>query len=270
MRPVLAALALLLAAGPAAAQADGTNGEDWTYSQDRFLTSAVVSFNEGQEVVIRCRRGTMEVSLRGLPEVAGGAYSRTLEVSFDDAPPRPTFWVVGQTTTSAYAIHPAFVARKLRAGGLLRVVVPAAAGGLRREYRLDLPPSPAAIDAVLNACGRSQNDPRDTFTEAAWFDLDAPDIAWRVRAPAQLPRLGDRRVDDARVDLSCMVEADGRLRACQVENEMPGRLGFGRAALEAMPTARVQTPVHNLDRPIYFTISWHLHSPEHRRAAPAD
>ncbi|RZJ81008.1 MAG: hypothetical protein EON88_31415 [Brevundimonas sp.] len=159
MKPALAALALLLAASPAAAQEAG--GEDWAYSHDRFLTSAAVTFNEGQEVVVRCRRGTLEVSLRGLAPAGADAEGRRLEVGFGDAPPRPTFWVVGQTLTSAYAIHPAFVARKLRSGGLLRVIVPAEAGGLRREYRLDLPPSPAAIDAVLGECGRPRNDPRD-------------------------------------------------------------------------------------------------------------
>ncbi|RZJ96938.1 MAG: hypothetical protein EON88_05030 [Brevundimonas sp.] len=85
-----------------------------------------------------------------------------------------------------------------------------------------------------------------------------------------MPQLGDRRVDDARVDLSCMVQADGRLTACQVENELPGRLGFGRAALEGAPTARVRMPLPHPDRPIYFTQSWHMHAPGHRRAPPVD
>ena len=240
MKTALRTLAALgLIASPAATQdAPG----DWQIMSDpsKQALAAVVAFDSGIGVGVRCMRGGLGVILTGLPPQSGDR--RLLRMGYDDQPLRDSNWVPTADPTAAVHEYPARIARRMRQGGALNIVVPGAGeGGRNLRYILDLPPSATAIESVLTACNKPLVDPRD-----AELDVTGPagglpaNMRW-TRAPSPIfPH--EAEFDGVRggyAVVSCNTQTDGTLKACEVESEHPLGSGFGRASLAAVDRARV-------------------------------
>lgn len=237
MLPALAALAV---AGAALAQ---DTGDDWDLAEQRGAASASIAYDSGLAVVVRCDDQHLETYIVGLPVPDARETQRTISYAFGDRPMRESTWQASADGAALFADLPAALARRFRAGGDLQLLVPARGRSPARRYVITLPPSPAAVDRVLAACGRPAIDPRDPLRDSE----ASADIASRLGEPARWatqPR--PRYPDDALVAglsgmavLSCLFNADGRLRECQVEVERPAKAGFGREALRAAERARL-------------------------------
>lgn len=247
----LSALAALVAALPASAQ---TAEDDWDLTREGRTTMAFIAFNEGVGVAVRCRNQGLDLVLVGLPPASTDRDSRTLEIGLGSAAPFETRWMVGEPSTAATALVPAYLARTLREGGLFRVIVPAEGEQRRAEYRLPLPRSVAAVNDVLTACRTPLQDDRDEAARAA-FAADDLVLDW-VRRPA--PLYPDRAVTagirNGMAHLSCLPRPDGRLEECRIESEYPAEADFGHSAVRSMRDARVSGESLDPTRPIFFTI----------------
>lgn len=232
---VAAALAALSLALPALAQ---DVSDDWEVRRDRDLMVADVIFDSGLALGVRCQDGGLGVVVAGLPP-ARGAF-RTLAVSFDDAAPQPMRWIVTGSPTAALAELPAPLARALRQGGRMNLVVPDGAGeGRSLRYALDLPASPTAIEAVMRECGKPLEDPRDALLSDGDGDQSG-DLVWSRAPDPEFPsKAWDNRVGGGLAFVSCLTTDEGELEACEVESEHPMGAGFGRAGVRAMRRARV-------------------------------
>ncbi len=215
---------------------------DWEIVSDpaKSATAAVVAFDSGIGIGVRCLRGALGVVISGLPPEQ--APNRTLRIAYDADPLRDTRWVTTTNPTVVVHEYPAAVARRLRLGGQMTMVVPGAGeGGRNLRYILDLPASATAIESVLTSCNKPLIDPRD-----AELDIRGPaeglpqDMRW-VRPPRPLyPHEAEfDRVARGYAVLTCLTQADGSLKACEVESEHPLGSGFGRASLAAIPRARL-------------------------------
>lgn len=259
MKSFLTLLAISGLALPALAQ---DAAADWTMVNEpaQGVTAAVASFDSGIGIAVRCMKGGMGVVIGGLPPQGGDR--RTLRIGFEDGPVRDYTWVATVDPTAAVTEFPSPLARRLRQGGVMNVVVPGAAeGGRNLRHVLNLPPSATAIESVLTACGKPLVDPRD-----AELDPGAPaglpeGMNW-TRAPRpDYPRQAEfARIGSGYVVMSCNTQADGSLKACEAESEHPLGVGFGRAAVDSMERARVgwrgdhQTPVGG--RRVFFRVNF--------------
>lgn len=69
---------------------------------------------------------------------------------------------------------------------------------------------------------------------------DARSIVWLSRPTPSFPESAlSQGFNSGRVELDCEVDLDGRLTQCQVVSETPADVGFARAAIESLRTARV-------------------------------
>lgn len=236
MKRVLTALVACAVALPALAQ---DASADWDLAQDQRqkLVVAYTRFDNGVSIATRCIDGGFEAIITGLPP-AGRATSRALRIAFGDEDLVESRWNVATNDTVAVSELPAPFARELRAGGRLRILVPAgAADGRNLMYDLNLPASSASIDQTLTTCDRPLVDPRDAELEALQEDGIPPNLTWAARPQPQFP---DTRYARGFAVATCVSNPDGSLRDCALESEHPRDGRFGRAALLAARRARLQ------------------------------
>ncbi|NBW12428.1 MAG: TonB family protein [Caulobacteraceae bacterium] len=232
---------ILVLAAPALAQ---DAGDDWDLLRDARQKAVVASltFDSGVGLGARCMDGAYEMLFSGLPPVS--TRLRTLAFSHDGGPATETSWAVGSDHTSAFSDFPAPLARRLRAGGRIEVTVPAENGQPAKRFVLDLPRSEHAIDETLTACHRPLSDPHDIKLVSS---LPATGVGggyhWATPPLGVYPARAIRaHVDSGSANVTCQVEADGRLSDCVVETERPAGVGFGQAAIDSARRARLAPP----------------------------
>ncbi|HEX8661199.1 MAG TPA: hypothetical protein VF686_04975 [Brevundimonas sp.] len=236
MKRILSALLACAVALPALAQ-DASADWDLMTDQRRRLTVAYTRFDNGVTVATRCADGGFETIVTGLPP-AGAATRRTLRIAFGDDDLFDSQWSVATDDTVAVADLPAPFARRMRAGGRLRILVPnGATEGRNLLYDLQLPASSGAIDQTLTSCGRPLVDPRDAELNALPDDGVPGTIAWAVRPRPQYP---ETRYARGFAVITCLTNPDGSLRDCAIESEHPHDGRFGRPTLASARRARLQ------------------------------
>ncbi|MFK0300274.1 hypothetical protein ACIQTU_13760 [Brevundimonas sp. NPDC090276] len=235
MKTALVLATSLAVALPALAQ---DPAGDWDVNRDaeKNLTIAYTVFDNGLGVGARCSGGNYQVLISGLPTTTGT--SRPLRIAFRDGEFGDQRWSVGDDATVAISEYPGSLARSLRKGGRMQIVVPSGGEvGKIIRYVIDLPSSGAAIDETLTACGRPLVDPRDAEL-AALDDKGLPaNLRWAREPLITYPEQQTYRRGFA--ILTCLTRPDGYLRDCAVETENPPGGGFGPAALNGTRRARV-------------------------------
>ncbi|MGH7018446.1 MAG: hypothetical protein ACREEY_01115 [Brevundimonas sp.] len=233
---ILAAAVSSLLAPPAQAQ-EAT--ADWDVNRDpsQKLILAYTAFDNGLGIGARCINGSFQVLISGLPPEAGA--TRTLKIAFQDDDFDDQRWNVAENPTAAISDSPSPLARDMREGGKMQVIVPGGGeGGRNLRYVLDLPASSAAIDEALQACGRPLVDPRDAELDALADDGLPRNIEWSREPEPTYPQ--GRTYTRGFATVSCLTQPDGRVRDCVVETEHPIDGGFGQAAIEATRRARLR------------------------------
>lgn len=234
MKRSLTALLACAVALPALAQ---DASRDWDLAQRRNLLVAYTQFDNGLSIATRCADDGFEAVIGGLPP-AGRATTRPLRIAFGDDDLVEHRWNVATDDTIAVSELPAPFARELRAGGRLRIQVPAgAADGRNLLYDLALPASSGSIDQTLTTCNRPLVDPRDAELDALQQDGVPRNLVWAVRPRPDFPSTNYAR---GFAVATCMTNPDGSLRDCTVESEHPRDGRFGQAALAAARRARLQ------------------------------
>lgn len=233
----LAALTLLFA-GPALAQ-QATDDWDRVVHPESSSIMASVDFGNSLSIAVRCQDGGLDAVLGGLPPVTSGDTRQILLKFGDDAEAYPTSWNVGVNPAIAVSERPAGFARELRQGGRLEVTAPGAGeGGRNLRYVLDLPSAHAVLDQTLTTCGKPLEDPRDAELAALGESGLPGGLGWARPPRADYPT---RRVyERGFAVITCLSQADGGLRACEIETEQPRDGGFGQAALDATRRARLE------------------------------
>lgn len=157
-----------------------TADEDWQIVRDpaKQTIMAAAAFETGLVIGVRCTKGSFGALIGGLPLI--DEERRPLRVGFGEDDLHEDEWMVGEGRTTAFAKMPAPFARRLREGGVMNLVVPGGAGqGRNLRHVVTLPPSTAAIDEVLSACGRPLTDPRDAEMAAMNPDALPDDTTWK-------------------------------------------------------------------------------------------
>lgn len=236
MKRIVVALLGCALAGPGLAQ---EGARDWDLLNDpgRKLVVAYIGFDNGLTLATRCADGGFETLVTGLPP-AGRATRRPLRIAFGEEELVNSQWSVATQDTVAVADLPAPFARRMRAGGRLRILVPGGASdGRNLMYDLQLPASAAAVDHTLTACGRPVTDPRDAELDTLPDEGVPGNLAWAVRPTPTFP---NTRYARGFAVITCMTNPDGRLRDCTIESEYPRDGGFGDATLAAARRGRVE------------------------------
>ena len=147
---------------------------------------------------------------------------------------------MAESASVAISDRPSPLARDIREGGKMQIIVPGGAeGGRNLRYVLDLPASSTAIDEALQACDRPLVDPRDAELDALEDNGLPMNIEW-ARAPQPSYPEG-RTYTRGFATVTCLTRPDGRVRDCVVETEHPIDGGFGEAAIDATRRARLQS-----------------------------
>ncbi|MDQ3125574.1 MAG: TonB family protein [Pseudomonadota bacterium] len=210
-----------------------------TVDQSGDLTLATAAYSSGQTIVVRCQAGVLDVIVAGLPAIDGR--TRYVETTVGERPTERGPWASGGDGTTVLSVAPAPTARRLRAGGSLRLsaAVSAANDSPLRRYAFDLPGQSASLDRVLEACSTPTTDARDDLPR--WMPARGSTFNyWRRMAMPEYPTAADRAgINSGYAVLSCVVQAGGRLDQCVVESESQRRAGFGQSAVRAMGAARV-------------------------------
>lgn len=236
MKSILILSATLAVALPALAQ-DTVADWDVTRDPDRKLTVAFTAFDNGLAIGTRCLNNSFQVLINGLPPATGEI--RTLKIAFEDEEADEQRWNVGENREVAISDYPSPLARNLRKGGRMQIVVPGGAeNGRNLRYVIDLPASGAAIDETLQACGRPLVDPRNAERSALPEDGLPPEIEWARQPRPTYP--SGRTYTRGFATVTCLSQADGRLRDCMIESEHPMDGGFGKALLDSTRDARVR------------------------------
>lgn len=227
---------------PALAQ-DAPADWDLLVQPENHLTAAHTVYDNGLLLATRCQKGVFQVMIGGLPEAPPArdllSASRTLGIGFGDKPIDDRRFMIGENRQMAFSELPALLARSMREGGRMQIVVPGAGeGGRNIRYVVDLPPSNTAIDQTLANCGRPLVDPRDAELDALEDDGLPKDIKWR-KAPIPSYPAGRTYAAGFAV-VTCLARPDGRVTDCVVETEVPADGGFGAAALRATRNGRLQ------------------------------
>lgn len=214
-------------------------GDDWDLVQDpaRNLTMAVLAFDDGPAVVVRCLGGAFEVLLSGLTRFDG--QTTLLDMGFDDEPLRMTHWWPTESEGLFKAAHAQYLARRLRAGGALTIAKRVEEDEAGVRYVIPLVPSPAAVDAVLSACNLPKDDPR--VSGDAWAaTLPLGQTSWQRRPTPNYPEVAlQAGIMAGRVHISCVAMPSGEIRDCQADSQSPANVGFDRAALRSLRDARL-------------------------------
>ncbi|AQR63216.1 hypothetical protein BZG35_17355 [Brevundimonas sp. LM2] len=255
----ISTLILVACAGTALAQ---DAADDWEIARDPAI-KAVVAFiplSTGLTIAFRCVDGVYGAIIGGLPEVSRSIRTRKLTIGVNDEEPDDTTWNVATDRTAALADYPASLARELREGGAVSIVIPGgAAGGRNLRHNLTLPASSAAIEETLTACGRPLEDPRDALLPDI-AESGLPDgMTWARQPRPVYPR---NTYAEGYAVLTCVVEPDGRPSQCQVESEFPLDGGFGRNALRSVDAARLvspgETPGQYAPRMVGFRVEYRM------------
>lgn len=236
---VAAALVVALPAPTPASSAQSASA-DWDITRDRQqkLVVAFTAFDNGLAIGVRCRNKAFQVLISGLPEAEGSR--RPLRIAFRDEDFQESLWNVGDNAQVAISDMPGPLARNMRTGGTMQIVVPGAGENDRNlRYVVDLPPSNTAIDETLHACGRPLVDPRDEELEALGVEGLLRDVEWA--RPPELNYAEGRTYSRGFATVTCLTQPDGKLRDCAVETEHPVDGGFGKAAINATRRARLRT-----------------------------
>ena len=244
MRLSLPVCALVLSVATTA-QAQDVSGDWEVIRQPETKTVfAYVPMTSGLTIGFRCVDGAYGAIIAGLPAAGPDDQVRTLTISIRGETPRGSQWTVTTDPTAAIADYPAPLARALREGGAVTVVVPGGAGdGRNLRHDLTLPASTAAIDETLNACDRPLVDPRDARLPEITANGLSAGVNWKV--PPR-PRYPVTRYSEGYAVVSCVVQPDGKVDDCLVESEFPLGAGFGSNALRALPRARIDSPGETL------------------------
>ncbi|WP_370238397.1 TonB family protein [Brevundimonas sp.] len=214
-------------------------GDDWDLVRDpeRNLTMAVLAFDSGPAVLVRCLSGEFEVLLSGLTRMDD--QTAMLDMGFDDEPLRITHWWPTESAGLFKAAHAQYLARRLRAGGALTIAKRVAEDEAGVRYVIPLVPSAAAVDAVLSACDLPADDPR--VTGDAWAaTLPSEQTSWQRRPTPSYPEVAVQAgIMAGRVYVSCVAMPSGEIRDCQADSQSPANVGFDRAALRSLRDARL-------------------------------
>lgn len=248
LAPVLgAALALVMGAAAWAQQDD----DGWDLSRDsaRGLAIASVGYEDGPVLAVRCMGGVFDVILTGMPPFRESR--RILEVAFGGDEPQEQYWTQTAVEGVVASNFPATFARRLREARTLTVIASGEDGASRVRRVLPLPASSVGLDAVMSACGKPVVDPRQPTD---FVEIGAGSRRTWARPPSpSYPDLAlSREANTGHVGVSCVAEANGRLRDCQVESEIPGGVGFGARALSAAREGRV-TPLETTSNAAHQT-----------------
>lgn len=236
MKRSLTTLLACAVALPALAQ---DASRDWDLINDprKKLVVAYTSFDNGVTVATRCADGGFETIVTGLPP-AGTATRRPLRIAFGDDDLFDSQWSVATDDTVAVADLPAPFARRMRAGGRLRILVPnGSLDGRNLLYDLQLPGSSEAVDQTLTACERPLVDPRDAELDALPDEGVPGNISWAVRPRPNYP---NTRYARGFAVITCLTNPNGSLRDCMIESEHPRDGNFGASTLASARRARVQ------------------------------
>lgn len=240
MKRALVALALLSTAAPAAAQeTDAPVAGDWDLVREGLSVSAVLGFEPAPNFIVRCSRDRLDVVITGLPAAPADTLSRPIEMRWGDGEPTKPNWqpLNAEIVASRF---PAWHARMLRQGGSLRMLVRPAEDQPGREFRLDIPPSPGAIDTVLEACHKPLQEAGDAQMALIVDPAIAPELEWVRRPEPEYPQAALRAgVEQGSAQLLCRVLSNGRFSDCEVASEQPSGVGFGAAAVASMRGARL-------------------------------
>ncbi|MND98748.1 hypothetical protein [uncultured Brevundimonas sp.] len=236
MKHALTLIAMLGFAWPAHAQ---TGTDDWDMNRDpaQKLVMAYTAFDNGLGIGARCSNGSFQVLISGLPPATGA--TRNLGIALQDAEVADQRWNIAENPTVAISDMPSPLARQMRKGGSMQVVVPAAEGDQRLRYVLDLPASSTAIDEVLQACDRPLVDARDAELEALQADGLPLNLEWARPPRPNYPE--GKTYTRGFATITCLTRSDGGVRDCVVETEHPIDGGFGEAAIDATRRARLRS-----------------------------
>lgn len=247
----LAVSVALAAASPAFAQ-DWADDWDLTTDPDQQLTLASLDFG-GNAVALRCRGGVLDFLLTGVPATAGS--SRTVRVTAGGLVDETQRWLTQPGLSVLSPSEPGRLARLLRAGGdLVLRVEPASEEDRPLRYQLAIPPSAAALDQVLSACGEALAENWDLMPRLG------PDqsVTWAYQRRPEYPEAAALAgMPYGVVRIACIVPDAGRFRDCRVLSETPGGLGFGRSALSAALQSQVALPENDasaVGKVIQFTV----------------
>lgn len=223
--------------------------QDWEVVQRDNVVGAATQYDNGLSLIVRCTDGrSLNAMIVGLPAAQG--HTRQIATWFEGGERderhasrpgarNPRGWGVGGNAGTAFSRYPAGLARRLREGGVMNVLVPGGAeDGRNLRYVLELPESPSAMEMVLNTCGRELKDPRDDDVEALGADGLPYRITWARQPSIQYPT--GRTYVRGFVTVSCMTLPDGRLEECVLESEQPEGGGFGEAVLRAARNGRLR------------------------------
>ena len=243
---VMAAATLAL---PCHAAAQEAASRDWDLVRSANALAAATGYDNGLTLVVRCMGGkSLTAMVAGLPAATG--HTRQIATWFQGGERDPGHgvrpsardpqgWGVGANATMAFSRYPAGLARRLREGGTMNILVPGGTqDGRNLRYVLELPESPTAIEAVLNECGRELIDPRDAEIDALGDNGLPHEIEWVRQPRIQYP--SGRTFVRGFVTVSCMTTAQGRTEDCVIESEQPEGGGFADAVLSAARGGRLR------------------------------
>jgi len=233
----LLALAIATAAPGLSLAQDAEDDWDLVQAPERNLTMAVLAFDGGPAVVVRCLGGAFEVLLSGLTRIDG--QTTLLDMGFDDEPLRMTHWWPTESAGLFKAAHAQYLARRLRAGGALTITERVEEDEAGVRYVIPLVPSPAAVDAVFSACNLPKDDPR--ISGDAWASaISGEQMSWLERPTPTYPEVAlQAGIMAGRVYISCVAMPSGEIRNCQADSQSPANVGFDRAALRSLREARL-------------------------------
>lgn len=234
MKNLLLVLLASAVALPALAQAPAP-AEDWDLTIDPTQQMTMASLDFGDNTLaLRCKAGGLDLVLTGTPVTSEPV--RAVRVSVGGIADELQIWRTRPDLPVLLAPEPDRLARQLRPGGDLDLrIEPAATGQRPLRFRFTAPPSAAAIDRVLSACGTRLADEWDLRPRVFSNNL----ILESAAVPRYPPAAVARRLPLASVRVACLVPANGRLNTCRILSEDPQGLGFGRSALDAARGSRV-------------------------------
>ncbi|MGZ9114054.1 MAG: energy transducer TonB [Brevundimonas sp.] len=250
MRFAACVLLAALHAGPAFTQ---EVVDDWDLTTDtgQQLTLATLNFGTNQ-IALRCRAGALDLMLTGVPPT--DAALRPVRVTAGPIHDERQLWFTWSGRPIASSGEPERLARQLRAGGELDIVLEGTAPGERsHRYRLPVPSSATSVDRVLTACSAPLSDEWDLRPRA-----EPGLIVWASQPRPDFPSLAmERGLEQAEVRLVCLVAAEGALDDCRILSETPAGAGFGRSAQRSAERARLGLPEDEgsvIGKVISFTI----------------
>lgn len=236
---ILTTLMILSVAGPTVAQDTSADWKIVRQPEDKTVF-VLMPTTTGLGIAFRCVDGAFGAVIAGLPEARRNLRTRILKMKFGDGELRDTVWNITTDRTVALADYPASLARVMREGGPITIVVPRGAeDGRNLRYELQLPGSSAAIDETLAACGRPLVDPRDALLPDIGEGGLPVGVTW-----AQQPRIRYPRTSylEGVAVVTCLLQPDGSLDQCAVESEFPTNAGIGEASLRGAERARMISP----------------------------